>query len=265
VAIVYDWNIRWALDDVKGLLQKNTNYEQTVVDHYSAFWQLGIPVDIIDSTRGLEGYDLVVAPMLYMLRPGFAEALIAFVEKGGTLVTTYATGYVNESDLCFRFGFPGPLKKCLGVWAEEIDALYPEDSNSIEWKGKSYRAFELCELIHVEAEGAEVSGTYGSDFYAGRPALTMNRFGKGSARHIAARTGRDFLLDYYKDLAGELGIKGAIESLPMGVTAQVRGDGKTDHVFVMNFTPERKTVEAGKEGKKEIAPWECLVFERERI
>ena len=265
-AIVYDWNVRWALDDVKGFLQKNTNYEQTVVDHYSAFWQLGIPVDIIDSTRSLEGYDLVVAPMLYMLRPGFAEALETFVEKGGTLVTTYATGYVNESDLCFRFGFPGPLRKCLGIWCEEIDALYPEDRNSIEWKGKSYEAFDLCELIHAEGQGGslEVLGSYGSDFYAGKPALTVNRYGKGRAFHIAARTGRDFLFDYYGEITGELGIKRAVEKLPKGITAQVRSDGNTDFVFVMNFTPEYKILDMGIEGEKEIAPWESLIFERPR-
>jgi beta-galactosidase len=269
VAIVYDWNIRWALDDVKGFLQKNTNYEQTVVDHYGAFWQLGIPVDIIDSTinsnsKSLENYDLVIAPMLYMLRPGFAEALDAFVQKGGTLVTTYITGYVNESDLCFQGGFPGPLRKCLGIWAEEIDALYPEDRNSIEWKGRIYKISDLCELIH--AEGAEVLGCYGSDFYAHRPALTMNCDGKGKAYHIAARTGRDFLLDYYRDLTGELGIKGAIPNLPRGVTAQVRSDGKTEHVFVMNFTPQEHTIDTGDSGvgKKELSPWECFVFQRTR-
>ena len=262
VAIVYDWNIRWALDDAKGFLQKKTGYEKTVVDHYSAFWQLGIPVDIIDSTRSLDSYDLIAAPMLYMLRPGFAEALEHFVERGGTLVTTYITGYVNESDLCILNGFPGPLRKCIGIWAEEIDALYPEDRNSIKWKGKSYEAFDLCELVH--AESAEVSGTYGDDFYAGRPALTANRFGKGRACHIAARTGRDFLLDYYRDLSIELGIKRAAENLPYGVTAQIRSDGKTDYVFVMNFTPDKKTADLGKEGKKEIAPWECVIVERNR-
>ena len=30
-----------------------------------------------------------------------------FVEQGGTLVTTYVTGYVDETDLCFLGGFPG--------------------------------------------------------------------------------------------------------------------------------------------------------------
>ena len=265
-AIVYDWNIRWAIDDVKGFLQTRTNYEQTVTDHYSAFWQLGIPVDIIDSTRSIEGYDLVVTPMLYMLRPGFAEALENFVKKGGTLVTTYITGYVNESDLCFRGGFPGPLRKCLGIWSEEVDALYPEETNSIRWNGKKYKAFDLCELIH--AESAAVLGTYGSDFYAGRPALTFNSFGKGKAYHIAARTGRDFLLDYYRDLSLKLGLERAAEKLPSGVTAQVRTDGTTDHVFVMNFTPQKQIVDVGSKGettgKWELLPWECWVFDRKR-
>ena len=265
VAIVYDWNVRWALDEAKGFLQKNTNYEQTVVDHYSAFWQLGIPVDIIDSTRSLEGYDLVVAPMLYMLRPGFAEALDAFVHKGGTLVTSYITGYVDENDICFRGGFPGPLRKCLGIWAEEIDSLYPDDRNCVQWKGKSYDIFDFCELIH--AEDAEVLGIYASDFYEGRPVLTLKRYGEGRAYHIAARTGRDFLLDYYKDICRELGIKSIIENLPRGVTAQARSDGDTDHVFVMNFTPNQHTIDTvdaglGNSGKKELAPWECWIARR---
>ena len=262
VALVYDWNVRWALDDIKGLLQKNTNYEQTVLDHYAAFWQMGIPVDIIDSSRSLEGYELVIAPMLYMLRPHFAEALDAFVQKGGTYAATYVTGYVNESDLCFRGGFPGPLRKCLGIWAEEIDALYPEDRNSIQWNGKSYEVFDLCEQIH--AENAEVLGTYGSDFYAQKPALTMNSYGAGKAYFIAARTGRDFLMDFYDHVTKELGIHRALENLPQGVTAQIRSDGKKDHVFVMNFTPKSQIIDSGAAGKKELAPWECWIFERTR-
>ena len=260
VAIVYDWNIRWAIDDARGFLQKNTNYEQTVVDHYSAFWQLGIPVDIIDSTRRIDDYDLVIAPMLYMLRPGFAESLDSHVKRGWTLVTTYMTGYVNETDLCFLKGFPGPLKKCLGIWSEEIDALYPEDNNSVKWKGKNYRAFDLCEIIHTE--GAKTLGTYGSDFYAGMPALTMNQYGKGKAYHIAARTGRDFLLDFYRDLAASAGIKKAVEKLPPGVTAQVRSDGTTDYVFVMNFTPKKQIVDTGSKGKWELDPWECWIYQK---
>jgi beta-galactosidase len=271
-AIIYDWNVRWALEDVKGFLQKDTGYVQTVIDHYHAFWQLGIPVDIIDQSiinqsaigqgRSLEDYDLVAAPMLYLLRPGFAEAVDAFVQKGGVFVATYGTGWVNESDLVFRGGIPGPLRKCLGVWCEEIDALYPEDRNSIVWDGKRYETFDLCELIH--AESAKVLGTYGSDFYAGRPALTVNQYGSGRAFFIAARTGKDFLGDFYARITRECGVKPVLETpLPSGVTAQIRSGGKTEHIFVMNFTPEKKTVDAGALGKRELEPYEVWITGRE--
>ncbi len=57
--------------------------------------------------------------MLYMVRPGVAERIEKFVEDGGTFVTTYWSGIANESDLCFLGGFPGPLRKVLGIWSKK--------------------------------------------------------------------------------------------------------------------------------------------------
>jgi beta-galactosidase len=257
IALIYDWNVRWALDDAKGFLQSKNGYEDTVVNHYRSFWRLGVSVDVIDSTRPLDGYSLVSAPMLYMLRPGFAEKITAFVEKGGTFVATYITGYVDENDLCFLGGFPGPLKSLLGIWSEEVDALYPNDVNTVVWNGKKYKAFDFCELIHCQ--GAETLATYGGDFYAGRPALTMNRLGRGNAYFIAARTEQAFLNDFYASLTKELHIHRTLDiSLPEGVTAQERSDGETRCVFVMNFTPSPKAIVFDRE-KIKLEPWEVWV------
>lgn len=267
VAVVYDWHLRWALDDQKGMLQQRTAYERTVIDHYRAFWEQGVPTDVIDSSLiaapgYLDRYKVLVAPMLYMLRPGVPEAIEAFVQRGGTFVATYATGYVDEHDRTFLGGFPGPLRQTLGIWAEEIDALYPEDRNAIVWKQQPYEAVELCELIHTESAGT--LGAYGADFYAGRPALTVNRRGKGRAYYIAARTGDDFLADFYAHIVAESGVERALDAdLPAGVTAQVRTDGTTDYVFVLNFTPEAVAFEAGGE-TVELAPFGTEVIERPR-
>jgi beta-galactosidase len=249
VALIHDYQVRWALEDVKGFLQERTGYGKTLIEHYRAFWKRGIPLDVIDSRQSLDQYRLVVAPMLYLLRDGVPERIDEFVRRGGIFVTTYAAGYVNENALAFLGGFPGPLKKTLGVWCEEVDALYPGECNSIEWDGRSYRAFDLCEIVH--GEGAEILGTYGSDFYAGSPALTVYNRGKGRAYFIAARTGEDFLDDFYRRVAAEAGVKPRFDSLPDGVTAQVRGDGEKDMVFLMNFTNEEKTVAAGS-GKAQV-------------
>jgi beta-galactosidase len=88
-------------------------YENTVNEHYRPFWEQGIAVDIIDADVDLSA-KLVIAPMLYMVRDGFAERAEAFVANGGHLVTTYWTGIVNESDLCHLGGFPG---RCANCWA----------------------------------------------------------------------------------------------------------------------------------------------------
>jgi beta-galactosidase len=270
VALVYDWHIRWALDDMKGMLQQKTEYARTVIDHYQAFWQQGVPVDVIDGSLlaapgELDQYRVLVAPMLYMLRPGVAEAVehaLHVVQRGGTFVATYASGYVDENDRTFLGGFPGPLRDTLGVWAEEIDALYEDDRNAIAWNGAEYEAFELCELIH--AEGAEVLGAYGADFYAGRPALTVNRRGEGQAYFIAARTGADFLTDFYRKVVEESGVERALDAeLPAGVTAQVRSDGERDHVFVLNCNPTGAAV--GIDGQTlELGPHATVILERPR-
>jgi beta-galactosidase len=265
-AIVFDWQVRWAIDDAKGFLQHKTDYHNTVVNHYAVFWKQGIPVDIIDSSlivkpNNLNKYKVLIAPMLYMLRPGVADAISAFVEQGGTFIATYITGYVDESDLCFLGGFPGPLRETLGIWCEEIDALNPEDSNTLVWKGKRYNVFDFCELIHAEA--ASVLGSYGDDFYSGQPALTVNKRGKGKAYFIAARTREDFLDDFYRTVVDEAGVKRVLEAeLPHGVTAQIRSDGKTDYIFLLNFTPNTAQVNCGAQGIKNLEPFESLIVER---
>ncbi|MDR3284426.1 MAG: beta-galactosidase [Treponema sp.] len=265
VALIFDWENAWALGDAKGFLQQNTAYDRTVIEHYSAFWKQAVPVDIIESTRSFDGYDIVVAPMLYMLRKddagvSVAEKIAAFVKNGGTFVATYITGYVDENDLVFTGGFPGPLKDVLGIWCEEIDSLYPEDRNSFVWNGKSYAVHEFCELVHQR--GAEALAKYDSDFYAGKGALTVNRYGKGEAYFLAARTHTDFLDDFYHDLVDQCGVRRVIASpLPPGVTAQVRSDGKTDYVFLLNFSPVSAKVDTGFAGIKELAPWDALVLE----
>lgn len=247
-AIIFDWENRWAVKNAQGPRNRAIKYEETVRAHYRPFWEAGVPMDVIDSESDFSKYKLVVAPMLYMVRPGVGERLERFVENGGTLVVTYWSGIVDENDLCFLGGFPGPLRKVLGIWSEEIDSLYDRDSNRVIPKedsglplGGEYRAAELCDLIHLE--GAEALAHYGGDFYAGRPALTVNRYGQGKAYYIASRNDESFHADFYSALLRETGIRRTIETeLPPGVTAQLRTDGTTDYVFLMNFSGKEQAV-----------------------
>jgi len=248
VAIIYDWENRWAMEDAQAIRRDKVNYQFTCEQHYKTFWQQGIPVDVINMDCDFSKYKLLIAPMLYMVRPGVAERIEEFVASGGTFVTTYWSGIVDENDLCFLGGFPGPLRKVTGIWSEEIDALYDHDVNFVVPVSgnplnlnKEYKAIELCDLIH--AETAEVLATYKCDFYEGRPALTVNKFGDGKAYYIAFRSDFDFLSDFYKQLIKDLNISKVLDTeLPEGVTAQKRSDGENDYIFIMNFSPEERKV-----------------------
>ncbi|ELC8443783.1 beta-galactosidase [Clostridium perfringens] len=249
VAVIYDWENYWAINDAQGPRIEKKDYHDTCQKHYKAFWDMSIPVDVINMDCDFSKYKVVVAPMLYLLRPGVGERLEEFVNNGGTLVTTYWSGIVDENDLCFLGGFPGPLRKVTGIWAEELDALYDEDvnyvaieeENSLGMKGE-YEARIFCDLIH--SEGAEVLATYKTDFYKGMPALTCNKFGQGEAYYIAFRNNDEFLADFYGNLAKKMSLKKAIElDLPAGVNAQVRMDENNEFVFFMNFSNEHKSID----------------------
>jgi beta-galactosidase len=249
VGILFDWDNRWAVKDAQGIRNSGIRYEETVLQHYRAFWELGIPADVIGTEDDLSRYRLIIAPMLYLISENDGARIQRFVEQGGTFVSTYWSGIVNETDLCHLGGFPGPLRKTLGIWSEEAEGLHDRDTNGIVLRPESawglsgeYDAHEIADLIHLE--GAEALAEYRDDFYAGRPALTRHALGKGKAYYLATRV-KDaaFYTALYAAIAEEAGVRSAIDTdLPQGVTAQVRTDGENDFVFIQNFSRAAQTV-----------------------
>ena len=255
VAVIQDWENEWAIrEGARVYLGENTKYRQECVAHYQPFWESGVPVDVLDQTGDLSPYKLVAVPMAYMVRPGFADRLQAFVARGGTAVMTYWSAVVDESDLCFLGGVPGAgLRKVFGIREEESQSYYPHESvgimavpgNLLGLDG-AYKAVDTCSIIH--AEGAAVLAKFSGQYFDGSPALTVNACGQGQAYYIAARTAGDFLSSFYGLLIARLGLQRALASeLPPGVTAQVRNDGRTRYVFLMNFNrqPVSVTLDAG--------------------
>jgi beta-galactosidase len=249
VAIIFDWEALWAYESSATPQNENRRYVDTVVAHYRPFWERSVAVDVIDAETSLDGYDLVVAPLLYLLTEAQGRRLTQFVERGGVLVSTYGTGLVNETTLATLGGVPGSLRPVLGIWVEEFDALgdafrrriKPISEGGAGLTG-SYEARHYLDLIH--AEGAEVLAVYDEDFYAGRPALTRHRFGKGRAYYVASRNDERFFDDFFGSLIGEMELlRAGGAGLPKGVTAHLRVQGDRRYLFLLNFHSQSATVE----------------------
>ncbi|MDA3961375.1 MAG: beta-galactosidase [Planctomycetota bacterium] len=240
-AVIYDWDNHWAIDIAQGPRNRDKNVIATLQDHYRPLWRAGIPCDVIGSTDAFDGYRLLIAPMLYMLQPGVAKRLEAFVEAGGTLLVTYLSGIANETDLVFSNGWPGPLRELLGIWVEEQDVLADHMEQTLVFNADNpLKLTGECPAVHyadvVHLEGASAAATYGSEYYAGRPALTRKESGAGEAWYCATRLDHSGVDSLVSALATRAGLKPALESLPDGVHVTIRQDDTREWLFVFNFS-----------------------------
>src|SRR5699024_10323403 len=86
VAIIFDTQNRWAINDAQGPRNIGVGYEKTIAKHYKPFWDQGVSVDVIDMDSDFSQYKVVVAPMLYMVRSSVGEKVEQFVKNGGTFI-----------------------------------------------------------------------------------------------------------------------------------------------------------------------------------
>nr|WP_209847348.1 beta-galactosidase [Paenibacillus sediminis] len=251
VAIVYDWENKWAIEDSQGPRNIGMGYKEEVQSHYRALVKQGLTVDFVDMECEIDGYKLVIAPMLYMQRAGFEQKLRSFVEQGGTLVMTYWSGIVNENDLVHLGDAPHQLTDVAGIVSEEIDGLYDHEHNRgrviHHLEGQTltgeYCCHKLCDQLHLH--GAEALMVYTDDFYAGRPVLTRNNFGQGQTYYIGSQFEPSFYDDLYKDLIRQLHIQRPVEAeMPQGVYVTTRSNAKVEYLFVQNFTAEAQAIPA---------------------
>ncbi|MGM0197711.1 beta-galactosidase [Enterococcus sp. DIV1314a] len=242
VAIIYDWNNHWAFEDSQGFASSTKKYTETLHEHYRYFWNHDISVDIIPPSDDLDNYDLVIAPMLYLISEDDIENLCNFVKNGGILVGTYITGIVNEFDLIYLNGFPEKLQKLFGINRIENDILYPTERNELSFENNNYKILDYADTIQVNK--AEVLSYYKNDVSSNKPAVVTNKIGKGRTYYIGARTEYTFLEDFYNFILVQLELSNPLIKVgDTEVSVQSRSSLHKNYHFVMNFSENNKTIE----------------------
>lgn len=250
VGILFDWNNWWALELSSGP-SVDMDYLKTVSLYYETFFRQNISVDILPYSAKIEGYDLIMAPFLYMTKEGLAERMEEYVKNGGTVVTTVMSGLVDENDRCVFGAYPGKLKDMLGIWVEETDALRPFEKNSLKLENmtgfskETYECGFLCDVIHLEG-GAEALARYQEDFYAGVPCVTKNHFGKGTAYYIGTQPEQGFLEELIAKICEECKIQPVYQAQE-GVEITRRVSEKAEVIFMLNHKKEEAKVFLGEE------------------
>ncbi|MEU1588219.1 beta-galactosidase [Micromonospora sp. NPDC005710] len=187
VALLFDWDSWWALELSDGP-SRLVRYQQVVLAYHRALWDAGVDVDVVAVTADLSRYDVVVAPALHLLKGDLPQRLEAVAARGGSVLTTYLSGRVDENNQAFLMDVPGPLGQLTGVRVDEWDARGPEVVNPVRLGHGPDQVDVDAQLLFelVIPQGAQVVGTYQADFYAGTPAVTRNPLGDGDGWYVAA-------------------------------------------------------------------------------
>lgn len=242
VAVICDWENSLAVTHFHGYNNLRRDYFEECAKWHTPFTLRGIPCDVISQEDDYKKYDLIIAPFMYMLKDGIKEKIEEYVKDGGNFVATYLFAVADRNDMVYYGGLPaGELRKVFGVWAEETSGIPEGKEGTAEYKGKTYKTQHVLDIIH--SEGAEVLGTYTSDFYQGEPAVTKNKYGKGRAFYSAFRNDEGFTDDFCGNLIEELSIKPDTDIIAdKEMIIRKRGDC----IFIFNFTDEEKSVSLDK-------------------
>ena len=255
VGIIFDWDNYWALEYTSGP-HKDLKYVDQIHQVYRYFYEKNIPVDMIPVDADFSKYKVVAAPVLYMIKEGMQQSLETFVQNGGTFVTGFMSGIVDQSDNVHLGGYPGPLRQLAGIWVEEIDALAPEQSNSLQFSdGTEAHCRLLCDIIHTQ--GAESLADYSSNFYAGQPAVTRNSYGEGSVFYIGTELEPKALERVFDQITASAGVKSlTAETTQLEVICREKGSRK--FWFIMNFTDSELPLPAEFADKKDLLSGQVL-------
>jgi beta-galactosidase len=115
-------------------------------------------------------------------------------------ITTFSSAVVDECDGVFNGGYPGPLKNVLEIQVEEFSPL-TEDMKTVLTLTEKEIQVPLkanCRLWVdiISCITAQPYAIFSENWEKGKPAITVNNFGKGKAWYIGTEPEKSFVSSF---------------------------------------------------------------------
>ncbi|MFH8655196.1 beta-galactosidase [Streptomyces afghaniensis] len=242
VAIVWDWNARWAMEQ-PSQPSAEFRFQDLVRDWYAPLWEAGVAVDFVrPDAPDLDRYQLVLAPSLYLVDDAGATGLAAFVEGGGTLAVGFHSGAVDENCHVRLGGYPGAFRELLGVRGDEPFPLLPGQSVGLAGQVPQDATADLW-TERIRLTGAEAVAAYADGPLAGVPAVTRHAYGSGTAWYVATHPDPTSLAAVLERIRQEAGVRPERE-VPAGVEVVRRRGTDADYLFFIDHAGQGAEIPA---------------------
>ncbi|WP_229689931.1 beta-galactosidase [Microbispora bryophytorum] len=237
VAVLFDWNGWWGLEELWGLARNDFSYVDTVMRHYRPLWEHHYAADVVSPHSDLSPYKVLVVPNAYLMDDEGVNAVTEFARDGGTVVMSFFSGVVDACNRVRPDGYPGAFRRLIGAKIDEYWPARPGERFTVEFTdGRTATADWWREDIHLETGTA--LATYADGLLAGRAAVVANDFGAGRVVYFATLLEQDA---FDRVLIGELtaaGVDNRFDGLPAHLECAVREDERHEYLFLLNHDAE---------------------------
>ena len=256
-AILFNHENSWSIE--RQPQNRTWNTLGHIEKYYRTLKAFGAPVDFITEKQDLTPYPVVIVPAYQLADKELVERWTAYAKQGGNLVISCRTAQKDRFGRLPEAPFGSMIFDLTGNEMEFYDLLLPDEPGVVKMGNNHYRWNTWGEILRP-AKGTQVWATFEEEFYAGKPAVTTRRLGRGTVTYVGVDS-TDGALEkaVLKRLYDELNIP--VLDLPYGVTMEYRnGMG-----IVLNYgdKPYRFELPEGAKvllGEEEIPTAGVLVF-----
>jgi beta-galactosidase len=237
IAMLWDQNAAWAWESGRKPSEAIAFDDMPVAIH-AELTSLGVGVDIVRPGDSLSDYRMVMVPNQYLLTPEAVAVLEAYASSGGHVFVTYLSGIVDSTNRVIAGGYPGALRSLLGI---RVTEFLPLLDGELQTLASGANVTDWSEEVHLA--GAKSLDRYASGPLAGSPAITLNRFGNGTAIYLSAHVDRASLARLMEQCVlramPEISLR-----VPNGVEVRRRTNGAASWLFAFNHSGQDAPLDA---------------------
>lgn len=222
----------------------STSYGKLIEQVHGALYANNVGADFVFPTiTDLSAYKVLIVPALYIADDALLQRISDFVKNGGHVLMTFKSGFANENSAVRWQRAPGPLAQAAGFTYQEFSNL----EKPLALKGDPFHAGEentvgkWAEFLMPTT--AKSLATYDHPFFGRWPAITENRFGKGTLTYegtAVSDTLQKDLVAHTLQLAG-IAVDPQAAASPVRIRQGINGKGHRI-TYMLNYSSAPVTV-----------------------
>lgn len=272
--------VLYSVDSYHGIqfmpFHDKTDYLTILHQFYRALYHLNAGVDFVLPESSFGNYKLLVAPPLYIASDATLEKLAAYANSGGHLLLAPKSGFCNEYSTVRWVRAPGPLRKACGFSYQEFSNLKQDlqlEQDPFQ-AGNDNRVSAWAEFLIPDTATALAS--YDHPFFCRFPAITRNKYGKGTVTYQGTVLSDKLQEKVMLDVLKTAGLVGPDQELPARVRVRsgLNDRGKKLHYY-LNYAGQAQTFKYPYESGKDLLtgraieksqpltlpPWDLVIVE----